>query len=326
MPVGKRLFVLHVAVAVILATALTLGLTVTAGAAYPDREITLVVQAAPGGVSDFVARTTANAAAPILGGRISVVNRTGGAGAVGMGTVAAARPDGYTIGYVPVELSMLKHLGYADIYPDRFTLIMRANIIPAALTVRADSPYKTLDDFIKAAKARPGQIAVGNSGPGSIWHLAAAAFEDAAQVSLKHVPFDGAAPAVAALLGGNLEAVTVSPSEVLGNVQAGKLRILAVMGENRSLAVPDIPTFRELGLDLVVMAWGGFALPKGTPQEIVDKVHEAFKQAYDTPEYRKAFIDRGIEPGYLGPEEFARFAQSQYEMFGRLFTRLGLAK
>ncbi|WP_324716552.1 tripartite tricarboxylate transporter substrate binding protein [Carboxydochorda subterranea] len=297
-----------------------------AGAAYPERDITMVVQAAPGGASDYVARTMAQYAAPILGVRINVINRTGGAGAVGMGFLANSRPDGYTVGYVPVELSMLKHLGYADIYPGRFDLILRANVLPAALTVRADSPYRSVEDFIRAAKARPGALSVGNAGPGSIWHLAAAALEDAAGVQLKHLPFDGAAPAVAALLGGNLDAVTVSPSEVLPHVQAGRLRILAVMSESRSQVVPDVPTFRELGYDLVIMAWGGFALPKGVPRPVLETLHAAFKQAYDNPGFQKAFLDRGIEPGYMDPAAFTAFANRQYELFGRLFSRLGLAK
>ena len=295
-------------------------------AAYPEREITLIVHAAPGGASDFVARTMAQYAAPILGTRINVVNRTGGGGAVGLTALMNSRPDGYTVGYVPVELAMLKHLGYAQIDPKNFDLIMRVNVLPAALTVRADSPYKTATDFINAAKAKPGTLSVGNSGPGAIWHLAAAALEDAAGIELKHIPFDGAAPAVAALLGGNVDAVTVSPAEVLPHVQAGKLRVLAVMDRNRSSLVPDVPTFRELGYDLEVMAWGGFAVPKGTPAEIRRIIHDAFKKAYDSQEFQDAFAKRGIIPGYLPPEEFSTFVDSQTALFGRLFHRLGLAK
>lgn len=310
---------------VLAAMLLTLGSGVALGA-YPEKEITLVVQAAPGGASDFVARTMAQYAAPLLGTRFNVVNRTGGSGAVGMSVVMNSKPDGYTIGYVPVELSMLKYLGYAQIDPSNFDLIMRANILPAALTVRADSPYKSVNDFIKAGKANPGKLAIGNAGPGSIWHLAAAAMEDETGITVKHIPFDGAAPAIAALLGGNVDAVTVSVMEVLPNVKAGKLRVLGVMDRSRSSLLPDVPTFKELGYDVQVMAWGGFAVPKGTPADIRQKIHDAFKAAYQSEGFQKAFADRGVVPGYLPPEEFREFAEQQSKMFGRLFNRLGLAK
>ena len=295
-------------------------------AAYPERDITVIVHAAAGGASDFVARTMAQYAAPILGVRLNVINRTGGGGAVGLTAIMTSAPDGYTVGYVPVELAMLKHLGYAQIDPANFDLIMRVNVVPAALTVRADSPYKTASDFIQAAKARPGSLSIGNSGPGAIWHLAAAALEDAAGIQVKHIPFDGAAPAVAALLGGNVDAVTVSPAEVLPHVQAGTLRVLAVMDRDRSILVPDVPTFKELGIDLEVTAWGGFAVPKGTPEAIRVALHDAFKRAYDNPEFQDAFAKRGVLPGYMPPDEFRQFVDSQTELFGRLFERLGLKR
>ncbi len=293
---------------------------------YPVRDITLVVQAAPGGASDYVSRLVATQAAPILGARINVVNRVGGGGAVGMGSVKASRPDGYTIGYVPVELSMLKHLGLADLHPDDFDLLMRANVLPAGLTVHVDSPYRTVADFVAAARARPGELTVGNSGPGSIWHVAAASLERATGTRLRHVPFDGAAPAITALLGGRLAAVTVSPSEVLPHVEAGRLRTLGVMGEQRFGLMLDVPTIREAGHDVVVMAWGGFALPKGTPAEVLDILHRAFRRAYTTSEVQRGLVARGIEPGYLPPAEFKKFALAQYEMFGRLMRDLGLAR
>lgn len=310
----------------VVALALAAATVAPAQAAYPDKDITIIVHAAPGGGSDFVARTTAQFAAPILGVRLNVINRTGGGGSVGMSAVMHSAPDGYTIGYVPVELAMLKHLGYANVDPKNFDLIMRINAMPAALTVRADSPYSTAEDFINAAKAKPGTLTIANSGPGSIWHLAAAALEDAAGIQVRHIPFDGAAPAVAALLGGTVDAVTVSPAEVLPHVQAGTVRVLAVMDRERSSMVPDVPTFKELGYDLEIMAWGGFAVPKGTPAEIRQIIHDAFKQAYDKPEFQKAFADRGIAPGYMDPAEFREFVDSQTELFGRLLRQTGLAK
>lgn len=313
---------------VVLAVALAAALALPAGAqvTYPVRDVTLVVQAAPGGASDYVSRLVATQVAPILGVRINVVNRVGGGGAVGMGVVKASRPDGYTIGYVPVELAMLKHLGLADLHPDDFDLIMRANVLPAGLTVHADSPYRTVADFVAAARARPGELTVGNSGPGSIWHVAAASMERATGIRVRHVPFDGAAPAVTALLGDRLAAVTVSPSEVLPHVEAGRLRTLAVMAEQRFSMMLGVPTFKEAGHNVVVMAWGGFAMPKNTPAEIRDIVFRAFRRGYTTSEVQRGLIARGIEPGFLNPEEFRKFALQQYDMFGTLMRELGLAR
>ncbi len=157
----------------------------------------------------------AASAQEFLGVPIVCTNIPGAAGAIAMGRLKTSKPDGYTIGYVPVELSMVKALGYADISPMNFDLVMRANVVPAALTVRSDAPYKTFKEFLDYAKANPGKITVGTSGTGSIWHIAGLAIEKAAKVKFTYVPFDGAAPSVAALLGKHIYAVTCSPSEVL---------------------------------------------------------------------------------------------------------------
>ena len=165
---------------------------------------------------------------------------------------------------------MLKALGFTDLSTDDFRFIGRAMTIPAAVTVRADAPWDTFEDFVNYAKEHPGEIQVGNSGTGSIWHIAAASIEKECGVQFTHVPFDGAAPAVAALLGGNIQAVTVSPSEVKNNVDSGDFKVLCVLGESRSSVVPDVPTAQELGIDITIQGWGGFAVPKDTPQAVID--------------------------------------------------------
>ncbi|MGQ9473639.1 MAG: tripartite tricarboxylate transporter substrate binding protein [Candidatus Caldatribacteriaceae bacterium] len=290
-------------------------------ASFPEREILLIIQAAPGGVSDAVGRAMALASQEILGVPITPTNITGAAGAIAMGKLKESKPDGYTIGYVPVELSMVKALGYADISPSDFDLVMRTNIVPAALTVRADAPYKTLEEFVAYAKENPGKILVGTSGTGSIWHIAGLALEEAAGIKFTFVPFDGAAPSVAALLGGHINAVTCSPSEVLSGVQAGDLKILAVLSDTRTQLFPDVPTAKELGYEVNVMAWGGFALPKGVPKEVYDTIADAFYKGFQSEIFKKAMEERGIQMAYLDGPAFADFAQKQFEMYMELIPR-----
>lgn len=290
-------------------------------AAYPEKPITFIIQAAPGGASDMVSRTITSIAQEILKVPIMCTNITGAAGAIAMKRLQTSKPDGYTMGYVPVELSMLKALGHADFGPEDFDLLMRIMIIPAAITVRADSPWKTIQDFIDYVKKNPGTVTIGNSGPGSIWHIAALSFERATGTKLVHVPFDGAAPAVAALMGGHIASVAVSPTEVRAGVEAGRLRILAVMSDERSTLYPDIPTMKELGYDVSIMAWGGLALPKGVDPEVYRVLADAFKKAYESETFQKFLRERGMTPAYLDGEKFREFAVAQFNMFMELIPK-----
>lgn len=293
-------------------------------ASFPNRDITLVVQSAPGGGSDFTSRTIAQAAEKYLGVKINVINKPGGSGSIGMGSVATSNPDGYTIGFVPVELSIIKHLGYTDIEPSKFELIMLATKTPAAFSVRVDSPYKTLKDLVEDARKRPGEISVSNSGTGSIWHLAASGFEKSAGVQFKHVPFGGGAPALVAALGGHVDVAASSPAEALSHVQAGKMRLLAVMDDKRFEKAPEVPTAKEQGFDVEIMAWGGFAAPRGTPKQIVQILHDAFKKAFEEESVKTAYQRQGMGHEYLDSASFTNFAEQQANFFSSLVASLGL--
>lgn len=292
---------------------------------YPREDIQLIVQAKAGGTSDLVARTVATALEPKLGQKIVVENRPGASGSIAMSYVAGQRPDGYTIGYLPVEVSMLQHLGY-EVKPDQFAMIAGAISLPAVLTVPADSPYQTLEDFLAAAKARPGELTVGNAGPGSIWHAATGAVEQAGGVRLRPVPFDGGAPAVTALLGKKIDAVSVGASEVLSGVKAGDLRALAVLADKRNPQLPEVPTAKEAGLDAVMSAWGGFGAPAGTPQPVVDRLTAEIKTVVTSVEFTDAMAKQGVETVYRDPQAFTAFAAEQSEVFGQIVPRLGVQK
>ena len=290
-----------------------------------NKQVSLIVPYSAGGASDTVARIYASELEQSLGTSIVVSNVTGASGAIGLEQVRNSNPDGYTIAYMPVESTMLKALGFTDLSTDDFRFIGRAMTIPAAVTVRADAPWDTFEDFVNYAKEHPGEIQVGNSGTGSIWHIAAASIEKECGVQFTHVPFDGAAPAVAALLGNNIQAVTVSPSEVKNNVDSGDFKVLCVLGESRSSVVPDVPTAQELGIDITIQGWGGFAVPKDTPQAVIDILEKASETAINSDSVKKTLADRGYEHAYLSGSDMDQKASEELAYYSELIPELGIA-
>ena len=290
-----------------------------------NKQVSLIVPYSAGGASDTVARIYASELEQSLGTSIVVSNVTGASGAIGLEQVRNANPDGYTMAYMPVESTMLRSLGFTDLSTDDFKFVGRAMTIPAAVTVRADAPWDTFEDFVNYAKEHPGEIQVGNSGTGSIWHIAAASIEKECGVQFTHVPFDGAAPAVAALLGGNIQAVTVSPSEVKNNVDSGDFKVLCVLGESRSSVVPDVPTAQELGIDITIQGWGGFAVPKDTPQAVIDILEKASETAINSDSVKKTLADRGYEHAYLSGSDMDQKASEELAYYSELIPELGIA-
>ena len=265
------------------AAAMLPGYAVGQSDAYPTRPIELIVPSSAGGGTDVMARAFSEAIRKHLSQPMLVVNRPGASGAIGMQEVLNAKPDGYKVCVVFAELAILPHLGQVKFTADDFTLIARLNADPSAITVKADSPWKTIEEFMAAAKKSPAPLQVGNAGVGSIWHLASAALEERTQVKFNHIPFQGAAPAIQALLGGHIDAVAVSPGEVSANVTAGKLKTLAVMADQRFKGFETVPTLKERGIDLSVGTWRGLALPKATPPNVVAALTAATKAAAAQP-------------------------------------------
>ncbi|PWC36058.1 tripartite tricarboxylate transporter substrate binding protein [Azospirillum sp. TSO35-2] len=311
------------AVAVVSAGLMTSG---ALAADYPAKPIELVVPYAAGGGTDLVARAFADAAKKHLPQSIGVVNKTGGAGAVGFSEIMAARPDGYKLGVGTVEIAMLPHMGIARFSVDDFTPIARLNAEPSAVTVNVDSPWKTFDEFLAYAKANPGKVRIGNSGTGAIWHLAAEALAEKTGTQFNHIPYDGANPAVTALLGNHIEAVTVSPAEVVNHVNAGKLRILAVMADQRAAAFPDVPTLKDKGIDLTVYTWRGIVVPKKTPAAVVDTLRTAAKATAEEPSFRESLAKMNLTYAYADGPEFGAAMQKDNAFFKALMTKLGMAK
>lgn len=303
------------------------SITTTAGATstYPDAPVKVIVPYSAGGGSDSVSRALVEALKDKFPEGISVENRTGGAGAIGMSYAQNSKPDGRTIGMVAPELVMLPHQGYGNNL-DYKKLIPLAivNSGYAAITVPVDSPYKTLDDLIKVSKNK--NLLFGNSGTGSIWHLAGAGLEVKADTQFTHVPFKGASAAITSLLGHHLDAVSVSYAEVASQVEAGKLRSLAVLAPNRLKDAPNVPTAKELGYDVEIGTWRGFVVPKGTPQPIVDFLTNAILEAVKTDTFKTFMANTNNDIEIIKSADFEKRLEREDKFFKELITNLGLNK
>lgn len=295
-------------------------------ASLKGKTVELIVPHAAGGGTDAVARSVARLAEKNLDASIGVVNKPGGGGAVGMAEGASAKPDGLKLTFATVELTMLNHLGLADFTHEDFEPVAQVNFDPSAITVDADAPYDTVEEFVQYAKDHPGEIRIGGSGFGAIWHLAAEAFADANGIEIEFIPFDGAAPSISSLLGGHIEAVTVSPGEVKTQVDAGELKTLAIMADERSDALPEVPTLSESDVESVTVgAWRGVVAPKGTPASIIKEAEEAFLKAAEDEEFIEFMRSNGLGISIKNSEEFKQEMVNSSELFQPLIEKLDIA-
>ena len=291
---------------------------------YPNRPIELIVPAGAGGGTDVLARGFSEAAKKHLPQPITVNNRPGASGMIGHGEMINAKPDGYKLAIVFAEIVIVPHLGLTKLSYEDFVPIAQLNADPAAITVQADAPWKTVEEFLAASKQKPGELKMGNSGPGSIWHLAHAALEDKVGVKYNAIPFSGAAPAVVSLLGGHVDAVAVSPGEVAAHVQSGKLRTLAVMADKRLKGFDNVPTLKERGIDLSIGTWRGLAAPKGTPPEVLAVLSEATRKSAEEPALREVLDRLSMGFSYADAETFRANMKRDNEVFKNLVNKLGI--
>jgi len=301
------------------ADAETAGSAGSSDSAYPTAPITMIVAWSAGGGTDIMTRAFAQGAKTYLGQQISVVNKPGSSGAIGWGEIAhATEPDGYTLTIVSPEIGFLREQGLYDFGLENFTLITLINQDPAALAVRADAPWDTVEEFIEAARAEPGSISVGNSGPGLVWDLATTAIEREADIELTHVPYDGAATAAQAVLGGTLDAMTFSVGEVSALLAAGEMKVLGIAAEERLEALPDIPTLTEEGYDVQIGTFRGLAGPAGMDPAVVATLNDAFIKMAE----EKTFVDVMTKNNFgirvMPTDEFQAFFGSVSELYVEL--------
>lgn len=297
-------------------------------AVYPEKPVTFICVFPAGGAMDMTARALTEAARKYFPKALAVVNRPGAAGTIGTAEMIQAKPDGYTIGITAVAvLTVQPHrtkLPFAS--PEDYTPIIKLVNNPICLTVKSDSPWKTIREFIAYAKANPGKVRVGHPGIGTIPHLDAEQLKAMANIDLTAVPFAGGAESVPAMLGGHVEAISQHHSEVLPQVQAGKARVLGVFEEKRSPLFPDAPTFKEIGYDITSAVYYLVIGPKGLPSQILTMLHEALKKAMEDPIFAKPMEGKGFYVSYEGPQELKRRLMRDYEINAKFVDLLKLKK
>lgn len=297
---------------------------------YPVRPITLIVPWGAGGGTDAVARMLASLLERDLGKPVNVVNRTGGGGVVGHQAVASARPDGYTIGLITTEVTMMHWLGHTRLTPANYTPIALVNTDPAAVQVRADAPYRTLKQLVDDIRANPAKLKATGCGMGCIWHVALYGLLHDLKIDPANAPWipdQGAAPGLLSMVAGNADIVPCSIPEARSLIEAGKVRSLGVMSASRNPLFEDVPTVKQaIGSDWELGAWRGIAAPKGLPQPIRDRLVEALRKAYLSKEYKDFMDSRGFGMVWGGPDEFASLMTRSNSEMGRVMKAVGLAK
>lgn len=299
--------------------------------AWPNRPVTMVCPWGAGGGTDATARIVAAILEKNLGQPFNVVNRTGGSGVVGHSAIALAPPDGYTIGMITVEITMMHHQGLTDLKSTSYTPLALMNVDPPGVQVNATSPYKNVKALADAIKAAPaGKFKASGTGQGGIWHLALIGWLQAMGLPPNHVtwvPSNGAAPAMQDLAAGGIDMVTCSVPEAKAMIDAGKAVSLAVMAPQRNPQFKDVPTLNEaLGINYSVGAWRGIAAPKGLPADIATKLTAELKKAFDSAEFQDFMKNRGFGTTWADPAGFTKFMADGDTAMGKAMAAAGLAK
>ncbi|HET9025122.1 MAG TPA: tripartite tricarboxylate transporter substrate binding protein [Burkholderiaceae bacterium] len=293
----------------------TVAAAAPALAAYPEKPVTVVVPFPPGGSTDTIARAMANKMTASLGQTFVVENQPGATGAIGATRVKRAAPDGYTIlvasiGVFATNPFLQKGLQY-DPMKD-FDLMMVAVRAPNVLVANPNVPVKNVAELVEYLKKNPDKVTFASSGAGSSDHLTAALFWQKTGTTGIHVPYKGGAPAISDLIAGHSQVSFQNINAVLNHIKAGKLKVLAVTGDKRSAALPDVPTLSEAGVKGAdVFSWQGVAAPKGLPKDVKDKLHGAMVKALQDPDVAKNLSDQGIEVVANTPEQFTQFLQQE---------------
>lgn len=295
---------------------------------FPSRPITLVAPFPPGGVADPTARPVAAGLEKVLKNPVGVLNKTGAAGAVGMSYVANSRADGYTL---LLALSSISIIPEADKLFDRKPADMMDQFLPIALVsadptilvVNADRPWKSVKALVDDARRRPGEIVLSSSGVYGTLHMATEMFTHAAGITLKHVPYQGAGPALTAILGGHVDMLASGSAVVLPQIKSGKLRSLAGWGARRVAALPDLPTFKELGYDAEFCIWAGVFAPSGTPEPVLTTLRAAMGKVVRDPDFTRAMAKLQTPRAYLDAPDFQKFWEADARRLAEAIRRVG---
>ncbi len=296
---------------------------------FPSRPIQFICPWGAGGGTDRVARMLAVLLEKDLGQPVTVVNRTGGGGAVGHTAGSTAAPDGHTITIVTVEITMMHWMGLAKVTYSDFKPVALVNVDAAGVSVKADAPWKTLKELLDYAKANPGKLKASGTGKGGIWDLARAGMLKTAGISVDAIPWvpsEGAAPGLQELAAGGVQVVTCSLPEARSMIEAKKVKALALMGEKRAEIFPDVPTLRELGLNWTMGAWRGVGVPKDTPDNIVKILEKSLEKAVQSADFKNFMVQNGFGILWKPSSEYGKFMADGDKEMGILMKEVGLVK
>jgi tripartite-type tricarboxylate transporter receptor subunit TctC len=295
---------------------------------WPTRSITMIVPFPPGGLADLVARPVAEAMSRELGQPVVIENKAGAGGGIGMSLAAKSKPDGYTM---VMALSSLTVLPEADVVLGRTPMfglndlrpVARYTADPTVLAVRAESPWKSVQEFVDDAKKRPGAINYGSSGNYGTMHVP---MEILAQVSgskLTHIPFTGAGPAVVALLGGQIDAVSTGPATVLQHVKAGKLRVLGHWGNGKLASMPEVTSLKDAGFNAEYAQWSGLFIPSATPEPVAQRIRAAARAAAQDAKVREVILSAGSPVQFQDSPDFEKYVQADAKRMVEVVKKIG---
>jgi len=293
---------------------------------FPNRaplEITVLFPA--GSSADVTARMLADGISRHLNQRVLVVNRPGAGGAIGYKYVASQKPDGYSLVWNSNSISTTYHSGQLGFDHQAFDAVARVLVESVVLAVRSDARWRTLQDFVSDAKARPKALNVGHSGIGSHTHISLAALTSKAGIEVNEVPY-GAAQVVPNLVGGHVDAVVQLPAALAAPVKQGQVRLIAALIPNRDPALPDVATAREQGVDVSLEAWRGIAVPRGTPRAVISQLETAIRNTVTSAEFVKASQNMGVRPAFMPADEFGALIAKEDAELARLMQGIGLKK
>ncbi len=295
---------------------------------FPTRPITMIVPFPPGGVADAVGRPVAEALGRLLKQAVVVENRAGAGGGVGMGLAAKAKPDGYTIMMALSSITLLpeadKVLGRAPLYQlNQLKPIARFTADPTVLVVHADSPFKDFKQFLSYVKSNPAALTYGSSGSYGTMHVPMELLKQATNTFMVHVPYTGAGPAVVGLLSKQIDALATGPASIVQHIKAGKVRALAHWGEGRLAALPEVPSFTELGLKINFAQWAGLFVPAAVPEPIVAKLRANARLAASDARVVQTLNSAGSPVQYLDAPEFDRYVEAEVGRMASAVKRIG---
>jgi tripartite-type tricarboxylate transporter receptor subunit TctC len=299
----------------------------SAQAPWPQQPVKIIVPYSPGGTVDFSARQIGNKLSEQLGKPFIVENKVGASGTIGDAFVAKAAPDGYTLLANDTTYAMLPAMFKSLPWDHANDLVPVTTILttPVVLVVPAASPFKTAQELVEFARRNPGKLNFGSGGVGSSTHLNAELFRNEAKIDIAHIPYKGAGDAMTGIISNQVDLLITASPTGMGQIKGGKVRALALTGARRSPAFPDVPTFGEIGLPgYTVTGWFGLAVPKGTPPEIVNRIHAETVKALADPGLRERIQQQGAEPGGMPPEQYAKFVREETVRWSGLARAAGV--